>query len=305
MGIKNVTIENTTFCGANCKMCIRDKMKYELSTMPMDLFKKVLNEIDELNKDLGEKLETIDYGGMGDPLLDIHLLDRAQYVSEKYPNVRQSITSTCDALGNQWDVLKYIDTLKISNYGFSKKSFESIHRGKLSYERTRGNIDKLLSSERTVKVIMSFLVFEENEDEIEQWLNYYRDKCDEIYVWRPHNWAGQSESHTVLDRDAARSCKRVGKDFVIRANGEVSVCCFDGLRQMSVGKLPEASLRDIYYGEKLKKVKECHDRGEFCKLSICKNCDQLYDRSDALLYSSNKEYKVGSSLTSKAKYEEL
>ena len=89
-GSMNIVIENTTYCGANCIMCVRDKLNFKLGNMSFELFKKIILEFNEfcINK-YGKGLDSIDYAGMGDPLLDIGLEDKLLYVKENFPNVKQ------------------------------------------------------------------------------------------------------------------------------------------------------------------------------------------------------------------------
>jgi len=300
----NIAIENTTFCGANCVMCVRDKINFELSNMSFELFRKIITEVNRFSiEKYGKGLESIEYGGMGDPLLDSGLEEKLAFIKENYPCVKQCICTTGHVLNEKQDVIcKYIDVLKISNYGFSKESYESVHRGNLKYEVIKKNIDELLKiplGERP-RCIISFLVLPINEEEMEDWKEYYEPKCEELYIWKPHNWAGYAESETVHNHKEAKSCGRPGRAFTFRANGDVSVCCWDFNREMSVGNMINETFESIYYGEKLGKVLEMHKKGTFfeCK-NICSNCDQLYDRQDALIYSSSKEYKVGMETMSK------
>ena len=84
----------------------------------------------------------------------------------------------------------------------------------------------------------------------------------------------------------------------MRANGDVSVCCWDFNREMSIGNLYQNSFEDIYEGEMLKKIVDMHKNKSFFEYeNICQHCDQLYDRTDALLYSSNMNFKIGSKTT--------
>ena len=307
--LDSITIENTTLCGANCKMCVRDKLKFELSSMSFELFKKAITEIDEFYlSEFGSGLKNVEYGGMGDPLLDVGLEDKLKYIKEQLPDAKQYITTTGHILDKKLDlVCKYIDTIKISNYGFSKQSYERIHGGSLIYENVKKNIDELLSipCDKRPRCIMSFLLFPENYEEMENWKAYYEPKCEETYIWKPCNWAGYIESETVQDHAVARACGRVGKDFTIRANGDVSVCCMDFNRELTVGNVERESFSDIYYGEALKKIKLIHQEKNFFSVPniLCAKCDQLYDRQDALIYSSNEDFTVGTTLLHKTKLE--
>lgn len=293
---KNLTLEITTYCQANCVVCVRDKISYRLGNMTQQLFEKAINEVAEMYKDWGGALQFIDLGGMGEPLLDAQIETKLEWLDKWYPDIKVGVTTNGQLLMKKKDVLcKYVDILKISNYGFTKKSFECVHRGSLVFEEIKKNIEDFLSisREHRPKTIMSFLILEENKGEEDAWKKYWEKKCDELYIWLPHNWAGYKSSHTAQIHEKCRSCGRPGRDFTIRANGDVSACCWDFNRELTVGNLNESSFKEIYEGEELRQIIEMHKKKAFFESeNICRHCDQLYDRSDALIYSSNESFKV-------------
>lgn len=295
---RSLIMEVTTYCQADCVVCVRDKIKYELGNMTQELFEKAVNEAAYLYQIRGGVLEFIDLGGMGEPLLDAQIEAKLEWLNEYYPNIKVGVTTNGQLVMKKKDILcKYVDILKISNYGFTKKSFENVHRGSLKFEDVKKNIEDFLQIPREVrpKVIMSFLILEENKGEENAWREYWEGKCEELYIWLPHNWAGYRKSHTKQIFENSRSCGRPGRDFTVRANGDVSVCCWDFNREMTLGNLNERSFEEIYEGEKLKEIMEMHKKKTFFNCdNICRNCDQLYDRSDALIYSSDTGFRVNS-----------
>ena len=303
--LMTLTLEITTHCQANCTVCVRDKLRFKLSNMPQELFEKSIREVADLYvSHRGGVLQYIDLGGMGEPLLDAGIEKKLEWLDKNYPDIEIGLTTNGQLLLAKKDIIcKYIDVLKISNYGFSKKSFEAVHRGSLIFEDVKRNIEEFLTIpiDKRPKVIMSFLVLKENSGEEMAWKEYWEDKCEELFIWLPHNWAGYYESHTKQIHEKSRSCGRPGNDFTIRANGDVSACCWDFNRELTIGNLNEHSFEEIYEGEKLKQIIEMHKNKTFFECdNLCQHCDQLYDRSDALIYSSNKEFKVNSKTNSKA-----
>lgn len=294
---KTLTLEITTFCQANCIVCVRDKLNFKLGSMPQKLFEKSVREVSDFYYIQGGGIKYIDLGGMGEPLLDTQLVQKLEWLDQYYPGVQIGVTTNAQLLSAKKDILcKYVDVLKISNYGFTKRSFEAVHRGSLVYEDVKENIEEFLAIPfgKRPKVIMSFLVLDENKGEETAWREYWEDKCEEVYIWRPHNWAGYYHGSAVEDCKNCRSCGRPGCDFTIRANGDVSACCWDFNRELVVGNLNWNSFQEIYEGEKLEAIVDMHRRKTFFESeNLCRHCDQLYDRSDALIYSSNMKFKAG------------
>ena len=291
---RELTVENTTYCGANCIMCPRDEYQYKWQHMPMELFKNVMRQGVELG------ITSLDICGFGDPLMDPTIEEKLKFVKETYPHVHIYTASTAHLLTEKRldAVCRSLDTLKISNYGFSKESYESVHAGTVKFETVWKNVHNLLARPRSDRpyVILSFLIFPENEHEIEPWKAYWKDRADEIMVWQPHNYGGSlrgekraHQSEARVEHKSPRSCGRPFRgDPFVRVNGDVSVCCFDFNHKLVVGNLYKQTLYNILAGEALAKVKNVHEKRTFdgCGL-LCTNCDQIYDRNDALVYSNN------------------
>lgn len=294
-----LTVENTTYCGAHCVMCPRDEYQYKWQHMPMGLFQRVIRQGVELG------VTSLDLCGFGDPLMDPDFENKLAHIKETYPYIRIYTSTTAHLLTQKHleSVCRYLNTIKISNYGFSKASYEAIHGGTVKFEKVWENVHNLLARPRDKRpyVILSFLVFPENQHEIENWKAYWQSRADEIMVWLPHNYGGSKQiagrasvSKARLDATSPRSCGRParGNPFV-HFNGDVSVCCFDFNHKLVVGNLNQASLLDILASPQLAHVKNVHERLAFegCGL-LCEGCDQIFDRTDSMIYSSNQSRKV-------------
>ncbi|MDR1216223.1 MAG: radical SAM protein [Treponema sp.] len=195
-----IKIENTTLCGASCVMCPRDEFNFHRQVMTLDCFKKLSDESYSLG------VRSMIFGGFGDPLMDVHLYDRLNYVKQKYPDFQTSMITTGHLLeGKRAHIVSdYIDVIKISNYGFSKPVYESVHRGDLKYERVRSNIDAFLSLKKRSFAIMTFLDLPENHHEMSAWKEYYEPKCERIDIWKPHNWGGNRGGGPMQSPSRAR-----------------------------------------------------------------------------------------------------
>jgi len=294
-----LTVENTTYCGAHCVMCPRDEYQHKWQHMSMELFQRVIRQGVELG------ITSLDLCGFGDPLMDPGFESKLAHVKETYPHVRIYTSTTANLLIQKRLelVCRYLDTMKISNYGFSKASYEAIHGGAEKFEKVWENIHNLLARPRDQRphVILSFLVFPENQHEMEDWKAYWQSRADEIMVWLPHNYGGTNKivdraylSQARLEGTSPRSCGRPtrGNPYV-RFNGDVSVCCFDFNHKLVVGNLDQTSLLDVLAGQQLAHVRGVHERLAFEGSGLlCEGCDQIFDRADALIYSNNQSRKI-------------
>ena len=287
-------IENTTLCGANCIMCPRDKFSHKFENMPFGTFKKIVDELVEGG------CRKIGICGFGDSLCDAGLEKKLEYVKTICPDMYISTINTGHLLTpkNIDLVSKYFDIVKISMYGFTKETYESVHRGSLKFEQVKENIDAFLERNKGgegVYTIMTFLVMRENEHEMNLWKDYYEPRCNRMDIWKPHNWTGSmGEAQTPV----THICSRVmtGNDLQFCTDGTVVPCCFDFDRRNNIGNVNEMTIKEILSGEELKRLQKIHKNGEVPGADIiCRYCDQIRDRTDALVYSSEKDMKVGKS----------
>jgi radical SAM protein with 4Fe4S-binding SPASM domain len=137
---------------------------------------------------------------------------------------------------------------------------------------------------------MTFLDLPENQGDLEKWKSYYEPKVDRIDIWKVLNWGGEYDvGLKYTESDSIHPCRNVmNLDAVtICANGLVSICCNDFNRELTIGDISKNSLLQILNGDKLNSLRKIHEDGTiFSSDLICKNCDQIRDRSHALIYTS-------------------
>ena len=295
MNTKEIEIEATTACDAKCVMCPRDEYIFKFKSMEFELFKKTLDNAVE------NGVISVLMCGFGDIFMDKGIEKKLAYCRQNYPHIKLFTPSTCSRLTpEKLHLVGYLDTLKISMYGMSKQSYEAVHRGSLKFEKVWENIHNILEYRKTMQhplyVAMNFVVLPQNQHEVEQWKSYWEPRVDEIQVWMPHNYGGiENHQFPVAAVPQKKSC---GRPFFgapcVHENGDVSVCCFDNDHKLNIGNLKEKRLEDILQSAELEHIRKVHREGTFDSSDlICKNCDQLTNRQDALIYSSNQNRRAG------------
>ncbi len=287
---KSITIELSTLCDASCIICPRDKYKYKFKSMDFDMFKMAVD------KAYSAGYTIISLGGYGDPFMSKDIEKCLKYIKTTYPSLLIQASSTCNCLTGRIDLLKYVDILRISMYGITKETYEKIHRGYTSFKKAMKNISDILEMTDRPYVSMNFVVIPENESELEQWKAYWEPKVDEIQVWKPHNWTGLFDSNEDCTNKKKVMCFRPFSDeYDIRVNGDISACCWDINHDLIIGDIQNDKLEDLYNSDKVQNLQNTlrtYISGGGGSI-LCTKCDQCTDRSDALIYSSNKNIKSG------------
>ncbi|MDR1910965.1 MAG: SPASM domain-containing protein, partial [Helicobacteraceae bacterium] len=99
-----------------------------------------------------------------------------------------------------------------------------------------------------------------------------------------------------LEKPISIKCRRALKlsDLTFCADGSVSICCFDYNRELIIGNILNDSFETIINSEKTKQIQKILSSENVLNSDlICKNCDQIRDRSDALIYTSDNNMRVG------------
>ncbi len=291
--MKIISLENTTLCAGNCIMCVRNRYKGPLANMNQELFEKAVNEAVEWGG-----VEMVMLTGFGEPLMDPEIERKLLYVKEKFPRIKVALTTTGHRLqGHLLDVIcTYLDEISFSMYGMNKKTYEYVHGGSLVFEENKKNIDNLLAREKRPYVIVSYIDLPDNHDDIEEWKKYYEGKADQVNIWKRHRWPHSDDRDFSFKQCSPCRCLRLDtlNGLYIKVNGEVSPCCFDYNTELSLGNINQYTLEEIINGPVLNKLRLMQEEDSLRNSSmICGDCDQVYSREDALVYSSNEIMRVG------------
>lgn len=292
---KEIALELSSYCGANCICCPHEDFPLKNRNMDYELFVKCVDDA------ASHGAVSIDICLMGDALLDPGIERKLEYCRSHYPELKIYCSSTAYTAEPEF-VSKYIDTLQISMYGVTKEVYEAVHRGGLQFETTMEHIEGILTLPKGKRpyITMVFLLLPENQHQMETWKAKWEPRADEILIWRTHNWAGRYATHAPAKEKlkAAKSCFRpFGGDLCIWVNGDVTVCCFSEDKRLVVGNMYEQTLEEIFFSDRMKEIQQIHREGAFYRCGLpCEKCDQIFPRTDALVYSS-KNRTVGQKLS--------
>jgi radical SAM protein with 4Fe4S-binding SPASM domain len=100
--------------------------------------------------------------------------------------------------------------------------------------------------------------------------------------------------------DKKISCDRPEKGpLQVQWDGTVIPCCWDYDGKMILGDLKTQTIEEVMKGAPYDDIRDAHRKGEFERYPFCNQCDQLYKRTDVLIFSNRGdgtiEEKVGRS----------
>jgi len=306
MHIRQIAAEVYGGCNFKCPMCPQAEGRESSfkKKFPLNVFKKMIDEAVEYG------LEVVSLQGSGEPFLRKDVHEYVEYVKKK--NLK------CITLTNGFHMTPElsrrildagIDSVRISATGYDRESYKKWMSSD-SFDLVRQNTlsIKKIRDELGLKTDLHFYHLITDNNNIQKELKLYWDNwinyCDiPAEVWLMHNWGG-TYSEIPYTRDMStkkRSCGRPFSPYItVRAGGNegrtgaVVPCCYVLGRDSEavLGHIENQSLKEILNGDLYKDLRKKHKEDNFDQISYCKDCDQLYDNPDTLVWTNipGKEY---------------
>lgn len=270
----NVIVEPGNYCNLNCTTCANNKLTRPKGQMDILLYKKIIDEIAAENPYTRVWLDFY-----GEPLLQKYkLYYMIDYARKKgLQNIELNTNGTLlDHEMAEMLLDSQISFISIDCDGFSKEVYEKIRVGG-NRDVTYANIEYLLKRKKELglkKPIIEVKVMEmdENKDEIDEIVNYWRARGAWTTTRRLISWAGMCEDiKPEADPDRIACGNAVGI-MAITWDGKVTNCVMDVDAQYTCGDVTKESLKDIWTRRNQNMVSK-HMEHKFDELpDICKTC---------------------------------
>ena len=270
----NVLVETGNYCNLNCTTCSNDKLTRKRGYMNTLLYRKIIDEIAVKNP---YARVWLDY--FGEPMLSkfkiYYMADYAKKKGLKSININTNGTLITEEMAEML-LDSGIDFISIDCDGFTKEVYEKIRVG-ADRDVVYKNIEYLLRRkyERgldNIKIEVKIMEMEENKDEIDTVMNYWRERGAWTTKRRLISWGGSVEN-IVLNSDCERIACGYGIGICgITWEGEVVNCSCDVDASVVWGNVNENSIEEIWK-KRNKEMVKYHMSHEFDKLpEICQNC---------------------------------
>jgi hypothetical protein len=282
---KTVAIESTNICNAACVFCPHGDGTLERAkaVMTNEVF---FNLVDQAKN---ENMERINFGGLGEFLVDKNFLIKAKYVTKM--GLDFNITTNAMLLKpDLTDELKKLSLkrINISIDSLEKETYEKT-RVKLNFETVKSNIDYFLSTvitdpTSTIEVCINSVLVDPDDpsqttkiyEAFEEYLDSDRFKINFFPI---HNWGGalkdqyDSSVYYQDNKQVKIPCQRLFSDHLnLRVDGNLSICCEDYNNYHSLGSVIEHGYTKVWNNKKIKALRKLHIEGKWDKLDLCRNC---------------------------------
>ena len=138
--------------------------------------------------------------------------------------------------------------------------------------------NKMLKYKPVIRV--SMVRMKENNHEANKFEKFWGPYADEVTYtdYRNQDGLDKTDRYTKLRKEnKSYSCPALWQRMTINATGEVTACCRDAGKRLTLGKYDETekSLTDIWNGDKLKESRLLHENKQAYLIDACNGCDHI------------------------------
>jgi len=297
--VRQMALEIFGGCNYKCPMCPQADGRESafLKKLPFDVFTKIVDE------SVAYGLQVISLQGSGEPTLRPDMPKFVEYVKRK--------GIKCISLTNGFHLTPKLsrglieaglDTLRISAVGYDRETYRK-WMSEDAFDRVRKQAIEFVRLNKelggSTELTLYHLVIDPKNvhQEIEMYRKNWIEHCAcPGEIWLMHNWGGQYQDMPYTrPKGARRSCGRPASPYVtVRAGGlngqsaAVVPCCFV-LGQDSkavLGHLDTQTVAEVVAGKEFQELRAKHAAGDFDSIDYCRDCDQLYDVPESLVWTN-------------------
>ena len=282
----HMSFDISDFCNQKCIYCTGRYMGVHKQGchVDSDLFYRVTQEAFDLGvRELGLSLA-------GDPFTNPKFYDYVSYL--KKIGFRYVFFSTNGLLCNSKNLGKLasagIDSIKFTISAVTEESYIA-HHGTPGFEKVYENLKYAYIYRKTHNYNYRLYVFsvitKQNMAHTAQMRKLFEPYCDELILFGMFNQFNMLTGCDIIYDDKGYGditfvkqtlpCPEVFNRIAINAKGQLSICCGASAGPVSVGAivadLNKVSLRDAYYSEPFKLMREKHIKGNI-QNTICNRC---------------------------------
>jgi len=270
-------IELTNNCIMKCVMCPRTtSMTRPKGFMPENVFETVIEQYIKDNKNIPSHVWLHHFG---ESLLHPKVADYVQYMQKRGVKAGISINPVALSPQKTEELLRANPhILYLSIDGFNEATFSSIRGVQGAWEQTRENALHFLKmksrQKSTTKAIISAINFPQFPDLVRLSRNFWSSQPGvDDFLEKPFtDFNGEVREITELHGGVSYTrCAKPWTCITVAWDGRVLPCCFDYDAQYVLGDVNHASLKDIFNGEPMQKLrKQFINKNVTC--ALCINC---------------------------------
>ncbi len=291
-----IQLQTINACQAACKMCPYPIFKdvFARGRMDDELFNKVMQEIAQ-----HKEVDTFVPMLQNEPFLDKHIFEKIRTFKETTQGRVTVELVTNGAFLTEENIERIrdsgLDILDISLDALSREIYQKIRIG-LKYETVLAGVERVLDANLPKTAVFVRLVrMRDNLHEVKPFTRHWRKRGASVFIYTANNRVGaldEFDENLHLPNSELSPFYRMGRRLFrawmghcpipfstanILHNGDVLMCVHDWARKEIVGNVREASLAEIWNGERMREVRRLVSRRQYEQLPACRDCSLWKD----------------------------
>jgi radical SAM protein with 4Fe4S-binding SPASM domain len=286
---KNVVIDTISFCNLKCSMCAHKDMSRKRGKMSMELFKKIIDEIADVDNNTRVWLV---FFGEALLLKKTTLFQMIKYAKEK--NLTDVVLNSNGNLLDENTAKRLIesglDIIYIGIDAFTPDTYKKIRIGG-NYHTVVNNVINLINLEKDLrlnkpKVCVQFIEMEINKKEVGDFIDFWKNHGAIVKIRPMASWAGLVNALNLrIPMKERWPCYWIMQTMAITDTGKVVLCGVDVDARHVAGDITRQTIKEVWRG-KLKELRDLHKNNQFDLLPYpCKDCKD-WQAARAEYYSS-------------------
>jgi MoaA/NifB/PqqE/SkfB family radical SAM enzyme len=270
-----ILIDTTNYCNLRCTMCGHRFMKRKAGIMSMELFRKIIDEIAEVDPTV--RVWMVFFGEA--LIIKDRLFNMIKYAKEKGLKdvVLNSNGTLLDEAAAKGLIESGLDAIYIGIDAVSPETYQKLRVGG-NYEKVVNNTLNLLRVKRQLgvnhpKIYVQFVEMDENEGEKESFIKFWTSKGISVKIRPKVTWAGMVEPYKMtLSQKDRYPCHWGMQSIAICWDGRCCLCAVDLECQVEVGDVTQQTLQSIWMG-KHRELRRLQSEGRWDLLpKLCREC---------------------------------
>lgn len=265
-----IVLETNTYCNLKCKMCEKNYYTKDKRNISKEIVDKLVAECREFG------VPSILVGASAESLINPKIKEILRDIKSIGAMDNFVITNgtrlTHDM--NEFLIDNQFERLYVSLDAATPKTYQRI-RG-YDLDVVENNILDFLRTREEKKSMLpllrvSFVRQEENIDEVDLFIDKWKDKVDIIDIQEMRDFSNLEELQDFPD--ICYKCQAPFTTLSIDCEGNIYPCCTFYQRYFCLGNIKDMTLEEAWNGDKIQKLRNQILKGQLSK--ACRNCAKL------------------------------
>lgn len=286
-------------CNFKCKFCAIQTSEistFRKQVMDWKVYKKVIDDLTEFSV----PLKMLRLTANGEPLLNKELPRMIKYAKEKNVTEHIEIVTNGSLLTRELSdslIEAGLNRIRISIEAIDEDGYEAMCGKKIDWKQFVSNIEYFYNHRKQCKIYIKTVDAAVKSDEEKRiFYKEFEGICDKISIEHVIPiWTDYKKIYSDFDIEkgeglhghaikAVNICPFPFYSFVINPDGEVTVCCNDWKREISMGNVCDENVCDIWRGGKYREfLTGMIEKGRLNNHSTCATCEYpMFDAVDNL-----------------------